>query len=249
MSPRRSQRYTATFARLPDDKRRRVLDHARRVFARDGFAGTNVNEIAAGAGISVGALYKYFRTKEDLFLTLIEEAHATLERVLSGIAEPEGGLLQKIESVLAAAIEFSEREPELVQIYLDCTTQNLAPLAAKLSRNIETISATTYRRLVELAKARGEIAADVDPAFAAFCLDNLFLIVQFSYGSRYFRERLRVFTGEDMPERRADVVAGVAAFAKRALGIREGAPPRGGGASKRHRGERVGRRKPQRAGR
>jgi TetR/AcrR family transcriptional regulator len=216
MAPRKAQRFTATFARLPEDKRRRVLDQARRIFARDGFAGTNVNEIAAGAGISVGALYKYFRTKEDLFLTLIEEAHSTLERVLGGIAAEEGSLLDKI-----------------VQIYLDCTTQKLAPLAAKLSRNIETLAATTYRRLLDEAKARGEIPSEVDTAFAAFCLDNLLLIVQFSYGSRYFRERLRVFAGEDAPERKAEVVAGVLAFTRRALGI-----PAGGN----------GRRKPRRAG-
>lgn len=233
MAPRRVQRFTATFARLPEDKRRRVMDQARRIFARDGFAGTNVNEIAAGAGISVGALYKYFRTKEDLFLTLIEEAHSTLERVLGGIAAEEGALLEKIERVLAAAVEFSEREPELVQIYLDCTTQRLAPLAAKLSRNIETIAATTYRRLLDEAKARGEIPSEVDTTFAAFCLDNLLLIVQFSYGSRYFRERLRVFAGEDVPERKAEVVAGVLAFTRRALGIP--ASPNG-------------RRKPRRAG-
>src|ERR1700685_2397077 len=52
--------------------RTRLLDAARSVFARGGFHGASVEEIASEAGVSTGALYSNFDGKEDLFLALME---------------------------------------------------------------------------------------------------------------------------------------------------------------------------------
>ncbi len=51
--------------------RERLLDAARSVFARSGFHGASVEEIASEAGFSTGALYSNFAGKEDLFLELM----------------------------------------------------------------------------------------------------------------------------------------------------------------------------------
>ena len=59
--------------------RDRLLEAAREVFARNGFHGASVEEIASAAGFSTGALYSNFEGKEDLFLVLMEreiEKHA-----------------------------------------------------------------------------------------------------------------------------------------------------------------------------
>src|SRR5208282_2448720 len=52
--------------------RERLLDAAREAFARNGFHGASVDEIASAAGFSTGALYSNFDGKEDLFLALME---------------------------------------------------------------------------------------------------------------------------------------------------------------------------------
>ena len=52
--------------------RERLLASARRAFARNGFHGASVEEIASDAGFSTGALYSNFEGKEDLFLVLME---------------------------------------------------------------------------------------------------------------------------------------------------------------------------------
>jgi len=72
-----------------------------------------------------------------------------------------------------AAARYSAEDPDFVRIYIDCTTQGLAPLTARLSRSIESIAAQAYRRLLADAQQKGEIDASLDPAIAAFCLDNL----------------------------------------------------------------------------
>src|SRR5436309_3192293 len=53
--------------------RTRLLEAAQRVFARRGFHGSSVEEIAREAGATTGAIYSNFAGKEDLFLALFEE--------------------------------------------------------------------------------------------------------------------------------------------------------------------------------
>src|ERR1044071_3424718 len=53
--------------------RARLLDAAARVFARDGYHAASVDEIVKAAGVTKGAVYAHFTTKQELFLTLLEE--------------------------------------------------------------------------------------------------------------------------------------------------------------------------------
>jgi len=209
-------RWTPVFDRISDEKRRRVLESAKAAFARDGFAGTNVNRVAAAAGISVGALYKYFRTKDDLFLAIIEESHVFLETMLNDIFDAEPSFFGRVEAILRAAVRTSRDDPELIRIYVACTTEELSGLAERLSVSIETVSATRYRRMVAEAAASGEIAADADPATTAFLLDDIFLLVQFSYASTYYRDRLRLFVGDAADDDDA-IVSAAMRFIRRAL--------------------------------
>jgi AcrR family transcriptional regulator len=54
-------------------RRRRIQRAARTVFAEKGYAKTSIEMIAREASLSVGAIYLYFRSKEDLYVSLLEE--------------------------------------------------------------------------------------------------------------------------------------------------------------------------------
>ena len=54
-------------------RRRRIQRAARSVFAEKGYAKTSIEQIAREASLSVGAIYLYFRSKEDLYISLLEE--------------------------------------------------------------------------------------------------------------------------------------------------------------------------------
>lgn len=58
-------------------RRRRIQRAAREVFAEKGYAKTSIEQVARRATLSVGAIYLYFRSKEDLYISLLEE---TLEQ-------------------------------------------------------------------------------------------------------------------------------------------------------------------------
>ena len=66
-------------------RRRRIQSAAREVFAERGYAKASIEHIAKQAGLSVGAIYLYFRSKEDLYVSLLEETLARLDTELASV--------------------------------------------------------------------------------------------------------------------------------------------------------------------
>jgi AcrR family transcriptional regulator len=93
-----------------EDKRRanraRILQAARKVFAQHGYHGATIGEIAAQAGLSNGAVYYNFASKEDLFLALLDEWRAELIQDAGkaagrpGSAEPEHSFQDEMRQVV-----------------------------------------------------------------------------------------------------------------------------------------------------
>lgn len=62
------------------------------------------------------------------------------------------------------------------------------------------------------------MAPDVDESIAAFCIDDILMMVQFSYSSKYYAERLKLFTGiESLEDNKEELIKGIMQFIKRAL--------------------------------
>ncbi len=66
-------------------RRRRIQRAARTVFAEKGYAKTSIEQIAREATLSVGAIYLYFRSKEDLYVSLLEETLELFEGEMTQI--------------------------------------------------------------------------------------------------------------------------------------------------------------------
>lgn len=100
--------------------RRLLLDAAARVFARKGFAGASVEEIAESAGFSIGALYSNFGGKEALFLELmaergldrVAEAAQTLDRHEAGTGEAAAELGRLLVDVADKDTDFAPLQAE-----------------------------------------------------------------------------------------------------------------------------------------
>lgn len=57
---------------IRDEMRQRILRESLRYFARNGFAGTKISDLSQSIGIAQGTIYRYFDSKEDLFLAIKE---------------------------------------------------------------------------------------------------------------------------------------------------------------------------------
>ncbi len=105
---RRSTAARAQSAELPSS-REQLLAAASRVFARRGYHGASINEIATEAGFSKGALYWNFASKEDLFFALLDELDEHLRALITAAAtapvdrDISGELSRKLSAVLEDA--------------------------------------------------------------------------------------------------------------------------------------------------
>jgi AcrR family transcriptional regulator len=75
--------------RYRESRRRQVLDAARRCFARAGFHGTSMQDIFVESGLSAGAVYGYFPSKQALVRAIIEEVTAEVGAALNALASAE----------------------------------------------------------------------------------------------------------------------------------------------------------------
>lgn len=206
-----------TFEKISPEKRERIIKIATQEFAKNGFKGANINVIAKKAGISIGSMYNYFESKEDLLLTVVNEAYKLLEKVLGSVSLENKNFYEKIEELVIAAQKFAREYPEIHQVYLDITSEGLSHLTPRLSRTIEYITIEFYRHELEEAKMQGLVRQDIDINVASLCIDNILVLTQFSYTSEYFKERLKLFIGQDALTSDERIVKGVMDFIKNAL--------------------------------
>jgi TetR/AcrR family transcriptional regulator len=206
-----------TFDRTTAERRQRVIDVAVSEFAAGGYSATNINDIAKKAGISIGAMYSYFASKEDLFLAVVNSAYMLLETVLNEVRVKHTDIFEMLAGLLAASREYALRYPELNQIYLDLTTQGLSQMASRLSNKIESITVQLYRDVIREAKETSQIAQDVDEEAAALFIDNMFVMYQFSFSVDYYKERMKIFLGDKKSKDTAAVEKSIMGFIRKVL--------------------------------
>ncbi len=209
--------YKDTFEKTSADRRQKVLEVAIEQFASNGYNATNVNDISKKSGVSIGALYSYFASKEDLFLTVVDNAYILLETVLNDLAAGSSDIFDWIDRMLRGIRIFATRYQRLNQIYLDLTTQALSQLSERLSNKLEVITIQLYCNIIRRAKEEGKISKDLDERIAAFCIDNMFTMYQFSFSSDYYKERMKIFVGEERTHDTAYLEKTIARFLRAAL--------------------------------
>jgi TetR/AcrR family fatty acid metabolism transcriptional regulator len=98
------------------DKPQQIIDAAVRVFARNGFYNSRVSDIAREAGIASGTIYLYFKTKDEILVTLFREKMAAFVASLRGdiarATDPEA----KIRRLVRLHFEVLEANPDMAEV-------------------------------------------------------------------------------------------------------------------------------------
>jgi AcrR family transcriptional regulator len=197
MNSEEMQFHKELFDKIPEAKRKRILDAATDEFATYGFENTSIQQIAKRAEISVGSVYKYFENKEELFAMVVKENLSLLEELLLHHSSSDEDIMIKAESVLKELLKFSKKHPQLIKLYCAITTGSNVEFSRMLAERIASISAKIYTDVIKKAQQTGDVRSDVDPRVFAFLLDNIFTMLQFSISCDYYKERLKVYIGED----------------------------------------------------
>jgi len=153
---------------------RKILDAARRVFARKGL-GATISDIAEEAGVSQGLAYRYFSSKEAIFHTILRELMKSGE--VRKWAEASGGPRERLERFLSETIRLRREHPEFYQFLFQALSEETLPkdIRQMISDQGQEIRRALKRLIVE-GQAKGEVAAGdpvqlVDVILA--CLEGL----------------------------------------------------------------------------
>jgi AcrR family transcriptional regulator len=99
-------------------RKAQILDTAARVFATYGFANTQVQTIANHLGVGNGTVYRYFPTKEQLFLSTVERGLKELEAEMDSVlAQPLDGS-ELIRLAIRTYLGFFHRRPEMAELFI-----------------------------------------------------------------------------------------------------------------------------------
>lgn len=150
-----------------DARRRQILDGAARCFARDGFHATSMQDILSEAGLSAGAVYRYFRGKEELIAAIADEAFAGIRGAFEAAARttppptPDVLLGRVLRSMLEEHVPGGDRQAFarlIVQVWTE-TLRN-EQLAATLAEGYGGMR-LAWARLVDAYRDNGLMSSDV----------------------------------------------------------------------------------------
>src|SRR6476469_5832329 len=92
-------------------RRRRIQEAARTVFAERGYGGASIELIARAAQLSVGAIYLYFRSKEDLYVSLVEDTLSVFD-VEMGQIRDQLETSKRLRETWNLLVRWAERDAE-----------------------------------------------------------------------------------------------------------------------------------------
>lgn len=192
---------------LIDQRHDQIFRAASRVFISRGFHRATVREIAEEAGLSLGSLYSYIRTKEDILYLVFEKLTTTLRenirRAIDGTEDPA----EQMRAALRADLKTTEQyQDEILLMYQESKSLDRESLHAVLSREAEYVK--FFEDILSSGYARGVFKGD--PRLSADVIAYLCSILAL----RRWNLRRR-FAGDE-------VVDGLIAFILRGLGVKEG---------------------------
>jgi len=132
----------------------RILNAARRRFETFGYRRTSIAEIARDAGIAVGTVYRYFKSKEEIFLQVVRDLNDTwITRAREAMSQP-GTPIERLARLGPISMEYNQenkllnallnRDPEIVyaplmdQIADDLLRQNVSLMAEVIQEGVES---------------------------------------------------------------------------------------------------------------
>jgi TetR/AcrR family fatty acid metabolism transcriptional regulator len=148
------------------DKRERILRAAVKVFAKSGFYATRVSEVAKAAGVADGTIYLYFRSKDELLLSLFDDRVEKLLAYMRQELPKLTGAPIKLRRIIELQLGLLEGERDLAEVLTVILRQSSKLLkeyaTPKFVAYLESIAA-----IVSEGQAAGDFRRDLSPILVA----------------------------------------------------------------------------------
>lgn len=143
------------------EMRAKIQSAALTLFNREGFENVSVEEIAQTVGCSVGNIYHYFKSKDELAIQvtqMVDEAYTALEEEY--LADRETSGREKLLDFVGRSLEISASDEMLYKAFIHGLRY---PEQAVLQKNDKRVYYRLLRELVDLCQREGSIHPSYDP--------------------------------------------------------------------------------------
>ena len=103
---------------LKERRQDEILLEATKQFAEKGYAGTDIDSIAASLQVGKGTIYRYFPSKRELLASALENGLTTLHQFVQGRVDAVEDNLDKIYVAVRAFLEYFDQHPQLAELFL-----------------------------------------------------------------------------------------------------------------------------------
>lgn len=149
---------------------RRILNAAARSFARRGYAGTSMADVAESAGVSKATVFHHFRSKRGLYRALIEQSVSGFREDVLPLLDTESPLPGGLERFATAHYARLQRHKATTRLILHEMLAASPEFVEAMSQGVMADNFALLAAEVRRGQARGAIRADVDPGLAVFLL-------------------------------------------------------------------------------
>jgi len=163
------------FEKLESTLKERILDAAVGEFFRFGYGSASMNRLVETAGISKGAIFKYFGTKAGLFKYVYRVALDDVKDSLRQVREATSGqpFFERLSEVIKAGLDLSTRRPMYASVYYRVIYTGDAPHGKDILGEIQATSQRFLASLIQDGIDNGDLRSDIEPHRAAFILQSV----------------------------------------------------------------------------
>jgi AcrR family transcriptional regulator len=147
-------------------RREQILDAAQRCFVRNGFHATSMHDVIAEAGLSVGAVYRYFTSKDQLRTAVAEHNSGTLNAEVAAIADhqPPLPLVEAMTRVFAALEPLVAGPGSVARLAIQAWGEALRdPELGEFVNGVLHSMRSNLARIARRAQEAGDLPPDADP--------------------------------------------------------------------------------------
>ena len=192
----------------PEESRAAILQAATREFAELGIAGARTDAIAREARVNTALLYYYFKDKETLYSSVLDEAFAGLKKTVFGVLDSDLAPREKIMAYVGAYFDFvasNQMYPRLMQREMMRARDNPSP---HLDRIIKQYFQPIFVKVGEVLR-KGIAEGEFRPVSPAHFVPSMVAMIVFYFSGAPVMQRVVGFnplTPERIAERRAAVL-------------------------------------------
>jgi TetR/AcrR family transcriptional regulator, fatty acid metabolism regulator protein len=149
---------------VQEERRRQILDAAVRAFARKGYHGCRVSDVASEAGVAYGLVYHYYGSKEALLDAIFRETWGAMLATVRSVAELGEPAREQVRKVTEIVLRTWRRNPDLVRVLVREVTRS-----SQLQRETDEIELAfeALQGIIEHGQATREFRSDLDARLTA----------------------------------------------------------------------------------